>query len=75
MYRIGVDSYAEISLKSPRKVHADWEITELMAASVRMSGIVGKEMATKSLGLNMKLQWGQPGIGMRMYVPLRGRHS
>ena len=68
MYRISVGSYAEISLISPRRVQANWETTELLAASVYMSGIGGKEMATKSLDLNMKLQWGQPDVGMRMYV-------
>ena len=55
-YRVGVDSYAEISLISPTLVKPSWDTIELNAASIQMSGIGGKELATKAVTLPLHIK-------------------
>lgn len=64
-YRVGVDSYAEMS---PSGVKPNWDTIDLKAASIRMSGIGGKELATKAVKMPIRLQWGQPAFGSTLYV-------
>ena len=66
-YRVGVDSYAEISLISPSVVRESWDTTDLNAASIGMSGIGGKKLATKAVKLPIQLHWKQPAFDSRLY--------
>ena len=50
-YRVGVDSYAEISMISTNAVKASWDTINLKAAAVKMSGIGGLKLANKAMVL------------------------
>ena len=67
-YRVGVDSYAEISMISTKAIKASWETIDLKAAAVKMSGIGGSKLANKAVTLPTLLQWGQPPVNMTLYV-------
>ena len=68
MYRVGVDSFAEISLISAAIIQGLWQVTELHAAPVRMVGIGGGKIASKAVTLPISLQWAQKPVDMQLYV-------
>jgi hypothetical protein len=67
-YRIGVDSYAEISMISKKVVKPSWDTIDLKAAAVKMSGVGGSKLANTAVILPTLLQWGQPPVNMSLYV-------
>ena len=67
-YRVGVDSYAEISMITTKAVKASWDTIDLKAAAVKMSDIGGTKLANKAIILPTLLQWGQPPVNVSLYV-------
>ena len=58
MYRVGVDSFAEISLIAPHLVKDHWD--KNTEASVSMKGIGGRKVAEHCVTVPLKAQWGAP---------------
>ena len=57
-YRVGVDSFAEISLISPQLVKNDW--SQRTGSGMRMKGIGKAVVADHSVTVPLKSQWGAP---------------
>ena len=65
-YRVGVDSFAEVSLISPTFVRKHWNTHT--NANVNLSGIGGKRLASIAADVPLRLQWAAPLDTHAMFI-------
>ena len=65
-YRVGVDSFAEVSLVSPRLIKKHWAVTT--GPVVIMRGIGGGKAVHKQVNVPLRSQWGAPLDELEMFA-------
>ena len=65
-YRVGVDSFAEVSLISPRLIKEHWAVTN--GPGVIMRGIGGGKEVHKQVTVPPRSQWGAPLDELEMFA-------